>query len=85
MMYLSKKNIAFLELNKISTETSCILMRVANSICTENPVTALPVAGSLTITVKCVSYSDKLFLSVVYWLFENRACSHNMSLLPLDA
>jgi hypothetical protein len=60
-------------------------MRVANSICTENPVTALPVAGSLTITVKCVSYSDKLFLSVVYWLFENRACSHNMSLLPLDA
>jgi len=52
----------FLELNTKSKEILFILMRVASRTCIENPVTVLPVAGSLTITVKRVLYSQQVGL-----------------------
>jgi hypothetical protein len=56
----------FLELNKKSKEILFIPMSVARRTCIENPVTVLPVAGSLTITVKRVLYSKRLVFFVVY-------------------
>jgi hypothetical protein len=34
--------------------------------------------------VKRVLYSKRLVFFVVYWLFENCACSNTVSLWPLD-